>query len=243
MTTALAPQEPALPLEGGRHHAKTASELCSAALWRRLTDDADGWSDAVRQIARTPALQREIAEVGLEVQARAAKAEAFDILAELIKLAPIYGISERSDDEWALLFGAYIEALESLPIEAIRQGITEWNREGEFFPKPGQIFQRAEPFARKLWKASYRAKKAIAFVETNPPPKTDAERAADRQKLIDEGIMTPDGRIAPLQFRKVETPARPKETPDQMADRLRAIADGTAPVQTETMADAIEEAI
>lgn len=208
-----------------------------------MTDDADGWSDAVRQIARTPALQREVREVGAEVQARGARADAVDILAELIQLAPVYGISDRTDDEWAVLFGAYLEALAPLPLEAIRQGITEWNREGEFFPKPGQIFQRAEPFARKLWQAAYRAKKALEWVETNPPPKSDEERARDRQRLIDEGLMTPDGKFVPLQFRKVVEPGRPKETPAQMAERLRAVADGTAPVQTEGLADAIEEAI
>lgn len=245
MTTAITSPEPALPLEGGRLHATNASELCSAGLWRRLTDEGDKWGDAVRSIAGHAGMLAEVVEVRGELARRAEKAQPVEILAELIALGPIYGISDKSDDEWSMLFGAYLEALAPLPLEAIRQGIVDWNREGEFFPKPGQIYTRADPYARKLRMAAYRAARAAEWVEKNPPEKSEAERLADRQKLIDAGLMTPDGEFAPLTFRKVDRgPAAPKETPQEMAERLARLGDGTKTIETERLpTEEPEEAI
>lgn len=199
----------------------------------------------MRSISRHDGLKAEVIEVLPELARRASKAEPFDIMAELIALAPIYGISDRTDEEWATLFSAYLEALAPLPIEAIRAGIVEYNREGEFFPKPGQIYQKAEPIARKLFQAAYRAKRAAEWVEQNPAPKSDEERARDRQALIEAGLMTPDGKFAPLNFKRVQDPERPKETPQEMAARLKRIADGTAAIEggKPLSADDLPEAI
>lgn len=179
-------------------------------------------------------MRQEVVEVRGELARRAERAADIDIMGELIALAPIYGISDRTDDEWSMLFGAYLEALSPLPIEAIRAGIVDWNREGEFFPKPGQIYSRAEPYAVKLRMAAYRARLAAERVEKVQNAPTDEERAADRQRLIDAGLMTEDGVFTPLNFRKVET-TPPVETPQAMAERLRRLADGTKPVETDPL--------
>lgn len=231
-----------LPLEGGRNLAKTASGLCTEALWRLLTDSSETADNAVRRIGRSDRLMAEVREVGAEVARRGAAAGPTDIMAELVKLAPTYGIRDLSDGEFAELFSTYLRALAPLPLEAIREGIVQWTRDGNgFFPKPEQIFQRAEPFAHPLRVAAYRAKKAIDHVERNPPPKTAEERAADRQRAIDAGVLNPDGTVN-LTFR-TPVESRPRETAQQMADRLRKVADGSHPIVTDPVLDQIPEAI
>lgn len=173
---------------------------------------------------------------------RGAAAEAIDIMQALVELAPTYGLRDLSASEYDALFRVYLEALAPLPLEAIKEGIVQWSRDGNgYFPKPEQIYQRAEPFAHPLRLAAYRAKKALTWAEDNPPPKTAEERAADRQRAIDAGILNPDGTVN-LTFKPVAE-TRPRETAQQMADRLRCIADGVEKIETDPMPDHIEEAI
>lgn len=232
----------ALPLEGGRNLAKTASGLCTAALWQRLTDSSETADQVVRRIARSDRMMAEIREIGAELQARAAPATAIEILQVLIELGPTYGIRDLTDAEYDQLFAVYIRALSPLPIETIRAGIVIWSRDGNgYFPKPEQIYQRAEPLAHPLRMAAYRAKKARTWVEDNPPPKSAEERAADRREAIRMGILNEDGTVNLLFRQPVD--ASPRETPQQAADRLRRIADGVEKIETAPLADEIEEAI
>lgn len=176
---------------------------------------------------------REVQEVGAEVHRRGQPATALEIIAELIKLLPVYGVTDRTDEEAASLFVSYVEALGVLPLEAIREGIIEVNREATFFPRPGEIFKKAEPHAHPLRVAAYRAKRAAEWVERNPPPKTDAERAADRQRAIDEGILDANGKVI-LNFKPV-APPRPRETQQEAAERLRRIAAGAEEIRTDPL--------
>lgn len=187
-------------------------------------------------------MMAEVRDVGAEVMARGGPSSPVEILKVLIELGPTYGIRDLSDGEYDQLFATYIRALAPLPLEAIREGIVVWSRDGNgYFPKPEQIFQRAEPFAHPLRVAAWRAKKALSWAEDNPPPKTEAERKADRQKAIDAGILNADGTVN-LTFKPL-VESRPRETPHQAAERLRRIADGVDRIVTNPLTPDIEEAI
>ena len=232
MTTALTASAPVLDLVGGQHHAANASTLCGAALWGRLTDSSAKADEVVRQIARVPKLKDKAVEVAADLEARAVKATAIEIMAVLIEHGPVYGIRDLSDGEYEALFMAYLRSLAPLPIEAIREAFVIWGRDGNgFFPRPEQLFQRAEPYATDLRMAAYRAKRAATHVEDNPPPKTEAQRRADIEAAKAAGIIGADGKVI-LNFKTDETRrvGPPGETRQAMADRLRRIANGEEPL-------------
>jgi len=91
-----------LPLAGGI--AKTASQLCTPGLWR-LLNDGDDWTSVARIIALNATLRTELRTVAPALAQRAAPADQLDLMARLIEMAPTFGISNRSDGEWAALFG------------------------------------------------------------------------------------------------------------------------------------------
>jgi len=249
MTTALTNTAPGLELVGGQHLAANASTLCGTALWARLTDSSAKADEVVRQIARVPKLKDKAVEVAADLEARAARADPVDIMGLLVEHSSVYGLGNKSPGEYQALFSIYLRALAPLPIEAIREAFVIWGRDGSgFYPKPEQLFQRAEPYAKELWMASYRAKRAAAFVEDNPPPKTEEQRRADVEAAKAAGILDADGKVI-LNF-KTDQSRRvgpPGETKQAMAERLRRIASGEEPLPQISapppLVEEVEEAI
>jgi hypothetical protein len=63
--------------------------------------------------------------------------QAKSIMEVLVRHATVFGITAKSSEEWASLFGVYIETLWDLPPAAIEEAFARWNR-GELYPKtPG----------------------------------------------------------------------------------------------------------
>lgn len=236
MNTALTTTAPALDLVGGQHLAATASTLCGKALWALLTESGVNGprrtpEDVSRAVAASPSLKAKVREVVNDLQDRATKAEPVQIMALLVEHTTVYGLGNKSPAEYEALFAIYLRALAPLPVEAIREAFVVWGRDGSgFYPKPEQLFQRAEPFAKELWMAAYRAKRAAAHVESNPPPKTDAQRRADIEAAKAAGIIGADGKVI-LNFKTTERRVGPPgESKQAMADRLRRIASGEEPL-------------
>lgn len=162
------------------------SKPWSQGLGRLLTEGDDGRS-AIRLIAVNRTLRAE-AERMLPVIIRCAQpAEPEEIMAILVREAPHYGVVAKGAREWAALFSSYIAALDGLPAAAIEDAFVRWNR-GEgmrdvgmagWYPKAPQIYMLAEEHKRELIMASYRAKKALEWVEKKAPVQTDEERAAN----------------------------------------------------------------
>lgn len=225
-----------LALEGGQHRASNASEACSRALWTRLTgaEDADG---ACRTICHVPALLEEVRTVAATLAEFARPAEAVELVEHLLAIAPVYGIAERPPEEWATLWRAYIEALAPLPLEAIKVALTQWNREASYFPKPGEIYTRAIEHATRLRTVAYRARKAAEF-RPRPAPKSAEQRAAERQELIDQGILTPDGKVN-LQLKGFDPGSRMVRTPQQVAEGLRAQAEQHPPINPDDVPETV----
>lgn len=217
--------DPSLNLVGGQHHARTASELCTKGLWRLLTDTGESADNAARIIGRSPALLSEARNVAEALKARAAPAQDTEIFAILVDHAPVYGIRDLSPPEYERLFSVYLRALEPLPMEALREAFVDWSRTGSgFFPKPEQIYQRAERVASALRMAAYRAQKAVRWRDDHRPPKSAEERARDRQAAVDAGLIDENGRVV-LNLRTTRTSTMVKETRSDMADRLRRVAE------------------
>lgn len=186
-------------------------------------------------------------EVAGDLKARAAKADPVELMGLLIEHAPTYGLRDLNAEGYRALFSVYLRALEPLPLEAVAAAFVQWTRDGNgFYPKPEQLFQRAEPVAKDLWTAVYRINKALQIEERKPRQMSAEERARDRQAAIDAGIIDQNGKPI-LNFKTIEArrvgPAG--ENRHQMADRLRRIADGREPLPTTSAPppDHVEEAI
>lgn len=191
--------------------------------------------DAIRRIATSPALIAEAKAVTQQLDDRQVAMGRTAVLERMIRLAPIFGFTNRKPGEWAELFTAYMDSLETLPAEALELAIVDWNRAKlypndpkrcAFFPKPAELFKLAEPYSIKMRLAAWRAGQAIDWREKNPPPRTAAERKADREEAIRLGYMNPDGSMN-LRPKGIPPAARPQPgvTPQMLADRVRALAE------------------
>lgn len=231
----MAGTEMVLPLEGGT--VMRASDQCSAALWRKLTDGEAKPAEAARVIARTPALLEEARRLAPMLAERAKAMGAEMVMARLIQLGPTYGLRDLSDGEWAALFRTYLDVLEDLPEEAFEAGVVAYAKEGVFFPKPAEIFKPADKVARDLRMAAYRSKLALEHQEAEPVrQRTAAEREADIQEAIRLGFLTPD-RKPVLDLKRVPTddppPAKPYESRAEMAAHLRTLQGPAARAEDE----------
>lgn len=128
---------------------------------------AEGLSseDAVKDLAENPAFRREVIEANAALQARAAACGRMAVLEAIGKLFAVYPQPNRSEPEWAAFWETYTEALEDLPLEALRDGLREAVRDAkaEFLPKPGPIRALCLVRAGEIWSAAYRARRVAAL--------------------------------------------------------------------------------
>lgn len=189
-----------------------------------------------RIVALNATLRTELRTVAPALAQRAAPADQLDLMARLIEMAPTFGISNRSDGEWAALFGTYLDALAGIPLEAIDEAIMRWNR-GEmypepkdkgrhaFFPKPVEIYTLAQPRRLELSKVAYRARKALEAPrvearERGKPSEDDKARVAAMLAEVKAGVRgvpanplgaTPAEREAMFASRRRDPGAEPEE--------------------------------
>jgi hypothetical protein len=220
------PSSGQLALVGGHRNATKAQEECSEGLWRCLTE-SEGAEDAVRKIARNPTMLDEAKAAAPRLAARTRPGGAEAVLAALVPLKTVYGLGDKSEGEWVAFWGAYVDALEVLPAEAIVEAIVIYNRQGAHFPKPGELFKIADVAAKNLHIAAYRAKKAADYRERHAPAPS-AEDRAKVKALLDE-LRGPDGsiRLGMKAMPRAAGPA-PGLTRQGMADKLRRQADQDA---------------
>jgi hypothetical protein len=85
------------------------------------------------------------------------------VLEVLAPLLALYGVARKSDAEAEVFWGFYMDALGSLPGEALRRGVAEYvaDPKSEFFPKPGPLKAICERYAVPLRMAANRARKAL----------------------------------------------------------------------------------
>lgn len=192
-------------------NATTARAECSPALFARLSSDAKT-DDVVRELAADPVIRADAiaARSALERRQRPCGAEGIAIL--IMPLVGVYGLADRNEEQWASFWKTYIDALGDLPFDALDQAVKSYAREGEFFPKPAQLYKLAEPVAIKIRVAAWRAKR-IAEYKAPVVKRVSEEDRAKVRAMLDEF------KVKPL------PPSATKETPQQMAERLRKLAE------------------
>lgn len=212
-----------------------APKTPSRGLWRLLTQDEG--AGVSRQIALAPALRNEAAEVlpSLNARVRSPEAPLSELKALFTRQALALGIPDRSPGEWASLFEIYARTLAGFSLEALEAAFDRWNAcelypaqpsRHAFFPKPAELLTLAERHMSELRMAAYRAKKAMEFVEDKGLEWTPERKQAERAKMIELGLLTPDGKpnfVIGGAKSLAEAP-RLASTQHQAAERIRELA-------------------
>lgn len=225
------------------------SDQWPKGLKKLLTEGEDG-AGAIRLIALNDTLREQCAAMLPALQAAKAPAEESEVLKVLVRMAPVYALPSRPDEEWASFFGVYLDALEGFPAFAIEGAFLRWNRGedmkdpamGQFYPKPSQLVALATKAKAELWIAAGRAQKALERIERQAPRMTEEQRR-ENSAAIRALASKPLGRLPPQppgvslkdwaeQCRREgveripETPPAPKPSRHELAEQLRRAADG-----------------
>lgn len=126
-----------------RPNELTALTGCSPALWRQLTENPDrlGYFDRVDVLRGNQAVVEAVRAALPRLLDFGRPAGRKDVIAALVKMVPIYGVSDRSKAEWATFWDLYAEVLVGLPVRALEAGCAEYRAapDSEWFPKPGPL--------------------------------------------------------------------------------------------------------
>lgn len=144
----------------------------------------------------------------------------------LTKRLPDFGNGEAGKKLKQAWLAVWYGQLRHFPLAAVRAGIHAYigapvNRFPDF-PQPGELCSFIEPFAERIRTALYRMRAALAIEHT---PQTEIDRAANHQRLVDAGWVDADGNFdikrCMGKIKSGPPPARPTESPQQMASRIR----------------------
>lgn len=156
------------------------------------------------------------------------------LLAILAQQAPSLSMPGFERPEaWENVGNVYVQTLGHLPRQAILEAFRSWHR-GElysdpmrhtFFPKPVELLTLADRWMADMRVATYRAKKALEHVEASGVEWTAERKKAERQKMIEMGLLNPDGSLNFTMGAKAPPePPKPTQSPQQVAERLRQAA-------------------
>lgn len=204
-----------LALTGGSAAFIDGFPPCSAGLRKLLTEGESYLS--IRLISINPTLRAECERVVVTL----AKAVAGAGPAEAERVVGLAALDyEITGDQE--LFTPYGILLSTYSADSIRDALRLWKsghgmREGmnAFFPRPEQLVPLAE-ISRVMWSgALHRARKAIEKYAADTP------RAKSPQDMHQIRRMLEEFRASP---KHIPEPKRPRETPQQVAERLRSRA-------------------
>lgn len=89
------------------------------------------------------------------------------VISTLAPLVSLYGVQGKSDTEWKAFWKFYIDALGSLPAEALKRGVADYvgDARSEWFPKPGPLKALCEAHASGPRMAASRAKFTLEIAD------------------------------------------------------------------------------
>lgn len=149
--------------------AKTVSTECSPALWRQLTENPSrkGWFERIGDLkADGRAVDAIKANLPAIMGARQ-PADPKQIVRELAKMVPIFGVTDRSQTEWSTFWRVYLDVLDDVPLSALKTAIGEYLAapDSNFFPRPGPLKAICDRHA-----APYRTAASLAERVLEIPP-------------------------------------------------------------------------
>lgn len=121
------------------------------------------WAEAVEDLrdhyGQSPVLAQAARKLARHIEPCGQRA----VIAVLAPLLSLYGVPNKSEAEAKTFWGFYIDALGSLPAEALKAGVAEYvaDPKSEFFPKPGPLKAICERHAIPLRMAANRAARAV----------------------------------------------------------------------------------
>lgn len=123
-----------------QHPAKAVLSECSPAL-KGLLAPNQSFFFAVDELRRTPAIHDEAKTVLSRLSAVNQPAPPQEIIASLAPLVAVYGVQDKSEQEWASFWKVYIEDLSAFPRWVIEAAVRTYRRQkdAEWFPRPGPL--------------------------------------------------------------------------------------------------------
>lgn len=221
-----------LALTGGAMNASKPSELCSKKLWDLAAAAADGDERRAKilAISKSAELRAEAAQAipyFERMVARPSNQELYSALQPmlLIKRRPDFGPGvegERIGEAWLAI---YYTHLRNFPIYAIRAGVHALIGTHIYpdMPQPAELVKAVEPFAVEIRTAHYRLKEAMRLEHKTV---REIDRQANLEAMRAAGWLDAAGNVDPLKILSSAKPqpsthTGPKETPHQMAARIR----------------------
>lgn len=212
-----------LALAGGTART-TFAEMLPPGLWR-LLHEGDNYREAVRLIAINPTLAAQLSSARSAIEAAAAPADPVGLMRLLIEEGSQYGLRDRSEGEYAALYGSYLDSLAPVPLACVKDAFVLWGRaklyptepkRHAYMPTSGELYILAERSWEPLRKAAYRAKAAAEFKEALPKPPPTASEIAEVRRMLAEF----NGGL-----RQMPEEGRPHSTKHEVAERLRRAAE------------------
>ena len=206
-----------LALHGGSVKPTSVSQACSKPLMRAATRAGDSKSQ-ISEIVRDPELHAEAKQIAPVVRALAQGVtyEAFvETMQPLFLYAPPKDLpsDQRLKTAW---FQIGHKAMADVPREALKMAVDLYISTSEYptFPAWGRLRKLADPFIAEIMTAAYRIGAAARMEPPKAPPVRSAEDREKVRQMLAEFHAKPLVTHVPL----------PRETPHQMAARLRASA-------------------
>lgn len=153
--------------------------------------------EAVDQITHNPGLHAEAAALVPALEAMIIPAGVEAVKSTLGMMFAIYPQPERSREEWAAWWAAYIEDLSEFPLASLEAAVREYRRQGdsEFFPKPGTLRQLAAkhraPYVGALARARMASKQPIRPMIQKPDAETRKAQVEEVLASIGKPKVTP----------------------------------------------------
>lgn len=161
----------------------------STRLWGLLSSPF-GAEPEIAEIAADPELKAEakrFCQALAEVSSAAGEAAVRMVLQPLVL---VYGVGEAARSP---AFWEPYRFLAGLPAEALKRGVDEYTRQPDslFFPKPGPLKALCDKHAEPIYRAAFRASKAVSLPPpTERKPPSDEEKAAVARLLREFEVAT-----------------------------------------------------
>jgi hypothetical protein len=200
-----------------------------------LLTEGDDSSKSAFAISNNPSLREEAARLVPLLEAAKAPMSREQFAIVMAEQRPLYGVQDMEPTAWANALESYFAVLRDFSEGMLRDAFERWNRGegmkdpllGQFFPKPAQLYVLAKKSKADVWTAVYRARKSLERAERDGAEWTPERKAAERQKMIDQGLLTPDGKPNFSVTGKTIPDRAPTRTREQLAAQLLAKAERT----------------